>query len=490
MAKSATTSSGEQQSSLQQTGHPSFLKSLLWWQWMLVVLFMLFGVGVGLFFVGRSTKVPSQVSGTIDFTKLKPDPTDEGTVSVLYREYGTQDAFIDTKASPALTDNAPWHWESAQAGVIYEMKAQLTIDGKNIGTAEPVTVTAPASNVVLPIAVTWNDLPAEVVSQQEADISGNVVVQGIIPESASIQVRARTQDQPANVVIATLDDISENNPFLWTRAVPLKPYILTAVLFENGTPVGESEAELAEAGENEVSLTIASKAQPAPTPTPTPAPTTAPTNPTPAPTPKPVSKGTISGTVYMNGPLDANSSILLLYRTPGIGDYKVMFRIEPAQASQAWTWKDAVAGQQYEVQAALQVSEQNTGTARSQIVTAPASNINFTINTGVHVNTPGAQPSLENCRQIDSNNWDATVKFPNIPEAGMFWFQIGRNPAASDLVNEKVARDANQPERRYTVRVDNNKSYWAQYATAHCTNCTADQNFSQFSSPFEFKCGG
>lgn len=462
-----------------QTWYQSKSQSQKWT--MLGILGLVFGILI-VFSLGRAVASQSNISGTLEFSALRPDPNDEGTVTILYRTREGRGAYRSTGVEVPLVDGASWQWSEAKTGETYELMPELKIRGEVVGSAESVVVTAPATNVELNLRVTWSDLPAEIVAGQTANLTGTAAVQGIIPDGARMLVKARLDSSATYQTIQTINNVEITNDWLWTNAVPLETYLVKAVLMDGSTQVGESNEVSAEAGEKEVRLVVVSGAAPTPTPTP-------PTTPNASPTPTPAPAGTILGTVYINGPKAANSSLLMLFRTPGVGEFREIGRIQnPTHGGQTWRF-NATAGVTYEIQAVLQVNEQNSATARSQIVVAPAQNVNFTINTGVTIDTPTALPVLENCSQRSDNRWDATLRFPTIADAGNYWYQAGSNPGARDLYNSKRSATTNQSNQRVTVQIDGNRNYFAQYAFSLCTTCSSDENFSNFSTPFQFSCG-
>ncbi len=443
-------------------------------------------VGLVYFVAGSASAESASITGTLQFSGLRPDPEDEGTITLLYRPYNDGAEFISTGVTIPLLDGSSWEWKDSAIGKTYELQPQLVIRGQVVGTADPVIVTAPAQNIQLHLKVTWKDLPNEIVAQQTTTLGGTAAIQGVIPSGATLEIQARLANATSYQTIQELDSAGRTNNWMWTEARPLASYKVKAVLRQGTTQIGESPEVAAEAGESEVALTVVSGANSVPTPTP---PSTPPSpGPSATPTPPSTVKGTIFGKVFINGPKQANSSILMLFRTPGIGEYREIGRIkDPSHGGQEWRF-NAVAGVTYEIMAVLQVNESNTASSRSQIVTAPAQGINFTINTGVTIDTPQAQPSLESCNRASDNRWDATIRFPEVTQAGNYWFQIGSNPGSSDLFNEKRGINSNQREQRITVRVDGRRNYFAQYAFSLCRNCSNDSNFSHFSQPFQFSC--
>lgn len=469
--------------------------------------------GIVWYFVKQANA--ATITGVINYSALKPDPTDKGEVLIKYRKYGTNEAYKAVFAS-ALANKSPWVWKDAVSGQPYEMTAELVIDKSVVTTSEPIIVTAPAVNQELDLRVTWRNLPQDVVSEQQTYIKGTVIINGYIPPGSEMRVLAKATDANETQIVASSKSLTNANNWEWKGVRPLKSYILHAVLISNGLQIGRSEAVPAEGGDSEIAVRINSTAikpsiltptltptptatitPPPPTPTssivitsepqatPTPSPTV---TPMPTPTPRPTTEK-ISGKVTINGPKDKETSLLLLWRKPGQGDYQVITRINyPSHDGQAWEWNAPVGGQ-YEITTALQVNEQNTSTSQSQIVAAPAENIDFTLNTGVIVDTPGDKPSLEACNQV-GNQWDATIKYPVVQKAGNYWFQVGTNPGLSDTYDSKIRAEGNDTQKQVTVRIDNNRTYYTRYAYSLCINCSNNTNFSNFADSFSFSCGG
>lgn len=440
------------------------------------VVIAISGLVVGIllvFFLGRAVTSKAAIAGTLQFSALRPDPEDEGTVTILYRPYNSTDSFQPTGLEVALLDGASWEWEGAKTGKTYELVPQLEIRGRVVGTAEPVVVTAPAHNVQLKLRVTWSDLPAEIVAQQTTNLGGSASVQGVIPPNATLQILARLATVSTYQTVQTLDAVGTTNTWLWTDARPLATYKVKAVLMDGTTQVGESDEVSAEAGEKEVELSVVSGAR-----------LPEPTNPSPTPTPS----GTIFGKVYINGPKAANSSLVMLFKTPGADQFREIGRIQnPNHGGQEWRF-NATAGTTYEIRAVLQVNGKDSATSRSQIVVAPAQGINFTINTGVTIPTPSAEPVLESCGRAPDNRWDATIRFPRVENAGNYWVQIGTSQGASNVINDVRPADNNIAQQLATIRIDGGRHYYAQYAFSFCITCSGSENFSNFSRSLRFSC--
>jgi hypothetical protein len=452
--------------------------------WGLIAFGILIALG-SFYFIKQANA--ATVSGIINYTALKPDPTDKGQVLIKYRKYGTQDAY-KTAFTSILENKSPWTWNDAVSGQPYEITAELVIDEEVVTSSEPLVVTAPATAQELDLRVTWHNLPASVVSEEQTFIKGTVAINGAIPPGSEVHILANETNSSTFQVVAINKSPTNSNAWEWDGATPLKDYLVHAVLVSNGLQIGTSATTLVAGGDAEVVFSVNSTANLTPSTPSLPVPQTSLT-PTQSPTVASSSRK-ISGTIFINGPKDKDTSLLLLWRKPGQGNYQVINRINfPSHNGQIWEWDNPPAGSNYEITTALQVNDQNTATSNSQIVAAPAQNINFTLNTGVIVNTPGDKPSLAACTQQGSQ-WDATIKYPVVQNAGNYWFQIGTNPGANDTSDSKTPAAGNDTNKTVTVRIDNNRTYYTRYAYSICVNCSNNVNFSNFADSFPFSCGG
>lgn len=421
----------------------------------------------------------AEISGNIAYTALKPDPQDRGQVEIKYRKYNSNDSFATFYTSAPY--NKSWDWKNAVSGQPYEIKADLVIDGKLVTSSEPLIVTAPADNQVLNLRVTWHNLPESVVREQTTSIKGEVSVNGYIPSDGNLLILAKSGSDSFQTV-ATIPNPRPKNSWIWEKTVPLKDYSMKAVLMKGNTQIGGSQTITAAGGDNSINFTINSSALPDITPIVKPV--TAVNTPTPQPT-----QGNITGLVNINGPEQENTSLLMLWRNPGDKDYQVITRINnPSHNGQTWNWNNQKIGKQYEITAVLQVNQQNSASAQSQVVTVPAQNINFTLNTGVVIPTPDGRVTVNACNNIGSNQYNAVISFPKQNNAGNYWIQVGRSNSASDIFNSKIQPNSNNPQ--ITIQINGNQSYYAQYAYSLCSGCSEDSNFSNFSQSNAFSCGG
>lgn len=453
-------------------------------------------IALGIFIVGAVVIVASisffspkksdtaTISGTINYTALKPDPTDRGDIQIRYRTYGSTSDYATALVNHSVYSTS-WVWDKAQSGKSYELVADLVVDGKLVTTSEPLIVTAPAFNQLLNLRVTWHDLPESVVREQTASIKGTVAINGYIPAGSSLLIQAKSDTDKSLQTVVTIPNPKQQNDWTWEKTTPLKDYQMQAVLMQGNTQIGETETETAAGGDTAINFTINSSAVLPESQGKT---TTSQNKPTPGASTQ-VKEGAVTGIVTINGPEQENTSLLMLWRNPGEKDYKVITRINnPSHNGQAWSWTGQPTGKRYEITAVLQVNQQNSASTQSQVVSVPAQNVNFTLNTGVTIPTPDGKVSTNSCNSLGNNQYNATISFPRNANAGKYWIQVGRSAGASDVYNAKIQASSGNPQ--ITVQIDANRSYWAQYAYALCANCSEDANFSNFSQSTAFSCGG
>ncbi len=454
----------------------------------LSIILLVAVAGTG-FFLFLHKANAATIAGIINYTALKPDPTDRGTVYVKYRPYGSKGAYTTVYAS-ALADKSPWLWTNATSGQVYDMEAQLIVDGKVVATSEPHIVTAPAIDESLNLHVTWKDLPESVIQSQTTYVKGTANIEGVVPTGAILEIQSQNAQSNAFTTEVALVNPQLTNDWRWDKVTPLQDYTLRAVLMQGSKILGTSETLTVSGGDSQIAFTVISSAQGGVTPQ---QPTTSPQSPTQAvanatPTSVP-GNGAITGSVDINGPLNANTSLLMLWRIPGTSTYQQITRItNPSNNGQAWSWNGLQPGKQYEVTAVLQVNNNNTASTQSQIVTVPASNVNFVLNSGVFIPTPSSPVNVVSCNGIGGNQYSATISFSQQQNAGNYWIQVGSNPSWSDIYNNKITATSSNPQ--ITFQVNGGQSYFAQYAYSLCQNCSSNVNFSNFSQSLPFSCGG
>jgi hypothetical protein len=208
----------------------------------------------------------------------------------------------------------------------------------------------------------------------------------------------------------------------------------------------------------------------------------------PAPTaePAPVVTASISGTVTLKGPVEQNSTILLLGRKIGDKEYTAIDR-KPAVNNTAFEYPNAREGETYEITAALQVNEQNTATGNELTVTAPALNQIITIDTGVNLPPPQELPIVVSCGNPDAtNHYNVTLSVPKIATAKAYYAEVGTTAGSDDT----FAKGFKAPTQEFKAYVEKGRQYFSRYAYTLCTDClvTDTGNWSSWSPTLGFVC--
>ncbi len=445
------------------------------------------------------TAQATQLEGNIHFTALKPEPKDKGEI-ILYRSPHQKNTWEKKAQSVDLAQDAAWTWNDALPGVVYDLQASLVIDGEEIVRSEIVTTTAPSYTTQIPIRVTWKDLPQDVVAATEhTKIGGKVQINGNFSSNTVLEVYAlnpkhyssELHDVSAGTLVdaqllSRLPVTTDEVAWVWEKAVPLENYIVVAVLKDRGNIVGVSDEFLAvEAGEQKLEMIINSQLQmPAGT-------SLKPLSSFLASTAGAARSQSLSGRVFLEGPKEKNTSLLMLWRNAGDEDYQVIDRYhDPSHRGTDWQWAGAQAGHRYEVMAALQVDGNNTSTAPNPVsVMAPARNINFKLNTYYVMPHTDGKLVHEVCVDKDAEHSTAILVVPPMTDATQYWLQVGEKPTQAGIYNKKFpSLGANGENMKVRVRVENGKENFMRYSYATCANCLNSNNFAPFSDTVSFTC--
>lgn len=423
----------------------------------------------------NKTQQPAGVSGAFNINGTVPNGA---TVTLSAKEANTAQGFTEFANSIPATDGGEWTFPEAVSGKSYEIKAALVVNGKAITTADPIFITAPATDESLLFEVT-SDNPTK-----PAVISGTIDLHGYIPQGATISVEGKTADS-AYAVLASNITAAQDVAYSSNQALEGGSYTIRALLYDaNGNNIGTSSELTVVAPAKNETLSINSTAQVPLTPTPAPN--------TPTPVPAPV---VISGSVNFNGAAQQNTRIVIFQRVTGSGNnFQVAQDNISPQNGVTWQWNGATAGTMYDIFASYKLRNANgtdTDLSDSSIISvaAPATNEVFTINSGYSVPQNNGQIS-SSCGSYNSGNntWSATVTFGAIPNAQSYWIQIGTSNGGNQLTNF-TANANNQPQMVYNYTVQNNTTYYARYAYAFAPNLQANSNdFSPFSNTTSFNC--
>lgn len=429
-----------------------------------VILKVLLGVGLGLLFLLIVFKAfsPSYavISGNIKYNGITPDDSSRGRVVLLQKLVNERD-FATANSNVKLEDNAFWHWDKAEEGKTYQLKAFVEIDGKRIADSSIITVTAPSVDQVLVFNITVSDLPLSLIEGSPSTISGELDLNGYVPNGSTVTVYGREQGETEFSVAASGLSAQDGLPLSWDAARRGTNYTFYAVLIgPDGLNIGESSKVTVAAPSTGQTLRIDSSAKP------------------------PDETVRISGSIRLSGPTDSNSTVLLLQRTPGETNFHAFDRV-PAVNNATWVFDEAVSGKTYELTASLQVNEVNTTSGTVLRVTAPAKGEVITIDTRFSLNPPSQSPTAV-CRDKSDNRWNVILSFPTVENASQYWVEAGTSPGQRDLLSQRVAATATAIQRN--ILINEGVSTFVRYAYSLNSACREEQCFSSFSPTLVFRC--
>lgn len=426
------------------------------------------------------------ISGKFDINGVIPDGS---TITLTERELSAPKAKVFASGVP-VADEEEWSFNNATKNKTYEIQAQVVVNGAVVTTSSPVEITAPASDETLTLNIQSDE-------KKTAVISGSIVVNGYIPKGSTITIKGRKLGVNEFTTVASNLNGQARQFMSYTTAVAGTTYEVEGVLVSpSGQEIGASSLLSVTAPAIDETLTINSSAQ-SPTivaNTPTSVPTTASA---PSSTPVPAApSAVVSGGINFNGAAPSNSRIVVFQKPLNGSSYQVAVdNISPIDGT-AWQWNGAQASTWYTMIAILKQRNANgtdTDIATSAPVTiaAPATNVIFTINSGVSLQGPGG-PITVTCQTYNGgpnqNNWNVTVNFGTVSGAQSYWLQIGSTNGGNNLTNttQNVQAGSNQT---IGVTFNNNTTYYARYAYANIPNAgVSNSQYSAFSSTTPLQC--
>ena len=299
------------------------------------IIVLLLAAAIGFWFYKNPPDIFStaNISGTIDLNGPSPAGS---TISIAARQVGGSQ--FDVVISGITAQNgASWVWRGAKKGESYQIEAYLEQNGVNITSSSPITVSAPATEEVLTLNV-HNP------SNDTAEISGYIDVNGPPPKGASVSIVQRTSPDDAFTPVVSGIPIEDKRSWVWSQAQKGQTYEIKALVELNGTDYGESQNVIkvsAPATDEVLKIHFA-------TPTTPPSPG--------QPTPPPAG---ISGTINLNGSIPSNTSISLGQRVTGQNTFNTVQTNIQASNGVAFNWNSATPGTSYDIQAYLIQSGQN-----------------------------------------------------------------------------------------------------------------------------------
>lgn len=451
----------------QSTGKKSNLLGFL-----IGAVVIVFGALIGYQLFFDKSNEPAIISGQLDFNGIKPSaqPNKEISIKLMQRVQG-EGAFVDSGVTIPVADQADWSWTNALTGTTYELRADGYFGDEMFVSTNTIVATAPASDLTLTFNVTSADLPSALRPTPEPEapevvvpavVSGTIVINGFIPQGSTVTIYGRpTGDE--NEFQPALEDLPAKNGMTWSFAEAKTgvTYDYQAELYNSaGTFIGESAYLTVTAPAANERVTINSTAT------------------------QPAVPATISGTVTLQGPVQQNSTILVLQRKVGVAEFSVVDRY-PAVNNTEWSWAGAASGSSYEVTAALQVNEQNIASGETVTVAAPAAGVKIVINTGVNLSAPTQLVKVDCGAPDGTNHYNARISIPQYPDAKLYYLEVGTAAGSRNVFGDTV-----QPNQVTTVYIPGNSPHFSRFSYSACTDCNLNDvgNWAGWSPTYGFVC--
>lgn len=454
-----------------------------------IVILLLGTVGILIYQAHKSQIATNQlkqasVSGRFDINGVIPAGS---SITLTQKPLGVKNATPKIFASNLpVADQSPWSFDKAIEGVSYEIQANLVVNGSVVSASSPLSVTAPADDETLTLDI------ESTTHTPNAQISGNILVDGYIPAGATITIKGRKLGSQTFTTVASNLTGSAHQFMSYTTALSGVTYEVEGLLLDKtGKTIGTSNILAVTAPAVNEALVINSSAQPTVTPTPV-TPTSIPSQNLPTPVPQPVSSGAvISGGINFNGASPSNSRIVIFQQANGASSNAVAVNnVSPVDGS-TWSWNGAASGTWYTLIAVLKQHNSNgtdtdLATSAPVIIAAPATNVIFTINSGASIPQPTGQATVT-CQTYNGgpnqNNWNVQIAFPPVSGAQSYWYQVGTNNGGNNTLN--TANTSNT----VNLTLGNNTTYYARYAYANVSSTPlGSSQWSPFSSTSTLQC--
>jgi hypothetical protein len=415
-----------------------------------------------------SSETGVTASGNFNINGIVPE---DSTITIYASEYdpSKSDARSTNIVAEGLKaeDGESWSFSDLPAGTTYSVNADIISDGETVTSSNHLVITVPASGVEL----VFN---AETVNgEANAEITGNIVVHGYIPEGSTVTIEGRVHGT------STIQAITEGLPAVRTQsrsykeAITGESYDIIGVLYDaNGVKIGESDVLVVTApAVNEILVVNSTVTPPA----------------------EEAEDEEISGTIRFNGVAPVDSRIVILQRVSDTEDYQVAVdNVDPVDGT-AWSWDSAKHGTWYDIKAVLKQKQSNNtdkDIANSQQVTiaAPASGVSLTINSGVSIPPPSRQITLQ-CINQSGDSWNSTLTIPYVVGAQTYWYQVGTSNGVNDVANTTVGANGNN-DIQVNISLTNQRTFYFRYAYANVANVgVGNAQFSPFSATSQGSCG-
>ena len=445
----------------------------------------------------KQTVIATPISGTFGINGVIPSGA---TLTVTAKTANSSNPEQVFAAGLPAADGEAWSFDSATPGNAYEIQANLMQNGQMITQSSPITVSAPADQETLVLNIeSHNTTP-----KANAIISGNIIVNGYIPDGATITVQGRQLGKTTFTTIASALPGQPRQFLSYTTALAGVTYEVEADLIaaDGTTNLGTSSTILVTAPALNESLTINSSAQapvtatPTPTVTPSPIVVTATSQPTITPTPSPIptpTPVTISGSINFNGVTPPNSRIVILQKVYNSQNYQVAVDNISVVDGETWTWTGPQQSTWYDQIAILKQrqsngTDQDLSTSAMTSVAAPASSVVFTLNSSFSLSAPPG-PITVTCGSLSGSNWNASIALGSVGGAQSYWIQIGTSNGGTELMNTTQNATNNNGNPTISASFNNGTTYYARYAYANVANAgTGNSQYSPFTGTTQLRC--
>ncbi len=426
-----------------------------------VLSLFIFGALVYFFALNPQTTLPQKstpianslvaLSGVIDINGIAPAGA---SVAIGAREVGMTDFTTVAQNIPAV-DGTAWSWESAKAGVAYEIQGTILSGEKKVDQSEIVTIVAPSNQAIVKITTTTP--PTTPLTRS---ISGKFNFNGYIPPGATITIGARKVGDllfsPALTGLAATD----HSTWSWTNAQAGQAYDIQAYVQQGAATIASSGIQTITAPATNETLTLNSTLTP--------------------PTPAVVS---ISGTWQFSGPIPENSTVSLAIRPSGTTKFDQVFSGVSASNGATWSWNNAASGSSYDIQGYLWVSGVPYSQSPVLTVTAPAANEILSIQAQTPAQTPPGGTITASCGNEQNNMYQVNIAYNtqgNLNKPQQYRVTLGYSVGTNELWDAtSLPSNPTQAQNMATSFVlAKGTTAFAQYAYSTCANCGTYSSFS------------
>lgn len=416
-----------------------------------------------------TSKNTGTVSGTIQYSGLKPEEGDKGYVYVEYREHNKGDFVrLEDKTAP-LQDGYKWSLDGVPTDITYDARAVLVVGTDDVITkSNTITVTAPAQHEVFEFNVTYDMLPDYALQTNPVSLGGYVIVNGFIPSGSTLSIFTRQKDKNENFdeVVKRTQVTGQKTDWNWSEALPGRTYEIKAEVYNStGTVYASSFVGEKAAPSDNAYFILDSRAE----------------------DPNSTQNKTISGTVKVNGNFSSSSKVHIKAKVSGGSEYKTIATVNPSNSNVNWQWSEAVSGTKYDIKPFIVEQGKDDIKGDSISVTAPASSVKLVVDTKNNPKAPEHKPELESCKNIEGNKFQANLKFKNIDGADKYWLIVGKSSGDMDVSNS-IVNNSGSTDPTLVVNINRDQNYYTSYAYTKCEDCDGKSEYSDFSDSLKFSC--